>query len=209
MPEPDHGQCGKEDDDPAQRNLSERQISRFDAQTEQCFKGVPEYIHRKRFYRLKTICRASLTMRINASHDGASKAVSDSRNELIMMSTPPETAKSPGEEGRLHPDRIESEILANERTFLAWVRTSIAVMSLGFIISRFSLWMREMAMHINPQMPMHRSGLSAPLGECMIGAGALITVFAAWRYRVINRSIRRGEVQADPQMVTAITVIVL
>src|SRR6266487_3392896 len=84
MPEPDHGQCGKEDDDPTQRDLNERQISGFHAQTEQCFKRVPEYIHRKRFYRLKTICRAWLTMRINASHAGVSKAVSDSRNELIM-----------------------------------------------------------------------------------------------------------------------------
>jgi uncharacterized membrane protein YidH (DUF202 family) len=60
------------------------------------------------------------------------------------MSTLSETAKSPCEKGRLHPDRIETEILANERTFLAWVRTSIVVMSLGFIIARFSLWMREM-----------------------------------------------------------------
>src|SRR2546430_10559082 len=111
--------------------------------------------------------------------------------------------------GLLDPDKIESEILANERTFLAWVRTSIAVMSLGFVIARFSLWVREVAMHINPQMPVHRSGLSAPLGECMIGADALITVFAAWHYHVINRTIRRGEVQADPPMITAITVIVL
>ncbi len=58
-------------------------------------------------------------------------------------------------------------------------------------------------------MPIRGSGLSAPLGECMIGAGALITVFAAWRYHVINRAIRRGEIQADPQMVTAVTAIVL
>jgi putative membrane protein len=112
-------------------------------------------------------------------------------------------------EGKLDPDKIESEILANERTFLAWVRTSIAVMSLGFVIARFSLWMREVAIRINSEIPVHKSGLSAPLGECMIGAGALITVFAAWRYHVINRTIRRGEIQADPQMVTAITVIVL
>jgi putative membrane protein len=113
------------------------------------------------------------------------------------------------EKGRLDPDKIESEVLANERTFLAWVRTSIAVMSLGFVIARFSLWIREVATRVNPQMSTHGSGLSAPLGECMIGAGALITVFAAWRYHVINRSIRRGEIQADPQMVTAVTAIVV
>src|SRR2546429_9584285 len=101
------------------------------------------------------------------------------------------------EKGRLDPDKIEAEILANERTFLAWVRTSIAVMSLGFVIARFSLWVREVAMHINPRMPVHRSGLSAPLGEGMIGAGALITVFAGWVYHFINRGVRGGEVQPD------------
>lgn len=126
------------------------------------------------------------------------------------MSKPNERERnSRYEKVRLDPDKIESEILANERTFLAWVRTSIAVMSLGFVVARFSLWMREVATRVNPQMPMRGSGLSAPLGECMIGAGALITVFAAWRYHVINRSIRRGEIQADPQMVTAVTAIVV
>src|SRR5205814_4335983 len=125
------------------------------------------------------------------------------------MSPSNKTTNAQHEKGRLDPDKIESEILANERTFLAWVRTSIAVMSLGFVIARFSLWVREVAMHINPQMPVHRSELSAPLGECMIGAGALITVFAAWRYHVINRSIRRGEIQADTQLVITVTAIVV
>jgi putative membrane protein len=126
------------------------------------------------------------------------------------MSEPNEKERnSQNEKGRLDPDKIESEILANERTFLAWVRTSIAVMSLGFVIARFSLWMREFATRMNPQTPVRGSGLSAPLGECMIGAGALITLFAAWRYHVINRAIRRGEIQADAQLVTAVTAIVV
>jgi putative membrane protein len=126
------------------------------------------------------------------------------------MSEPNEKkANSLHEEGKLDPDKIESEILANERTFLAWVRTSIAVMSLGFVIARFNLWIREVAIRVNPQMPMRGSGLSAPLGECMIGAGALITLFAAWRYHVINRTIRRGEIQADPQLVITVTAIVV
>jgi inner membrane protein YidH len=126
------------------------------------------------------------------------------------MSGPNEKkANSLHEEGKLDPDKIESEILANERTFLAWVRTSIAVISLGFVIARFNLWIREVAIRVNPQMPMRGSGFSAPLGECMIGAGALITLFAAWRYHVINRTIRRGEIQADPQLVITVTAIVV
>jgi putative membrane protein len=33
--------------------------------------------------------------------------------------------------------------LANERTFLAWVRTCIALIGLGFIISKFSFFLVE------------------------------------------------------------------
>ena len=34
-----------------------------------------------------------------------------------------------------------SEHSANERTFLAWVRTSIAVMAFGFLVERFDLFL--------------------------------------------------------------------
>jgi len=125
------------------------------------------------------------------------------------MAASDETKENSGKQkGHLDPDKIESEILANERTFLAWVRTSIAVMSLGFVIARFSVWMREVSLRVNPQIP-HRLGISETLGECMIGLGALLTLFAAWRYRIVNRAIERGEIAADPKMVIAVTVIVL
>lgn len=40
------------------------------------------------------------------------------------------------------PDRSQQH-LANERTFLSWLRTSIALMGLGFIVARFGLFLRE------------------------------------------------------------------
>jgi uncharacterized membrane protein YidH (DUF202 family) len=102
------------------------------------------------------------------------------------------------EKGRLDPDKIEAEILANERTFLAWVRTSIAVMSLGFVIARFSLWVREMSSGANRAMRVRHTGISEVLGECMIGLGGVLTVFAAWRYRVVNGAIERGRDRSRP-----------
>jgi putative membrane protein len=113
------------------------------------------------------------------------------------------------EKGRLEPEKIETESLANERTFLAWVRISIAVMSLGFVIARFSLWMREMSSGASPTMRVRHTDISEVLGECMIGLGGVLTVFAAWRYRAVNRAIERGEIEADPRMVMAITAIIL
>ena len=105
--------------------------------------------------------------------------------------------------------KFENELLANERTFLAWLRTSIAVMSLGFVVARFGLWLRELAMQINPHVPMQHTGLSLPLGEVMIGFGALLTLLAAWRYHVVNRAIERGEIKSDPRMVSLVTVVVV
>ncbi|HXA70641.1 MAG TPA: DUF202 domain-containing protein, partial [Stellaceae bacterium] len=35
-----------------------------------------------------------------------------------------------------------SDHAANERTFLAWVRTAIAVMAFGFLIERFDLFLQ-------------------------------------------------------------------
>jgi uncharacterized membrane protein YidH (DUF202 family) len=38
--------------------------------------------------------------------------------------------------------------LANERTFLSWLRTSIALIGLGFIVARFGLFLREFGLVI-------------------------------------------------------------
>src|SRR6266536_2625555 len=85
------------------------------------------------------------------------------QNCLRMSEPNQRESNSRREKGQLDSDKIESEILANERTFLAWVRTSIAVMSLGFVIARFSLWMREVATRVNPQDANPRIGpFSAP-----------------------------------------------
>jgi uncharacterized membrane protein YidH (DUF202 family) len=73
------------------------------------------------------------------------------------------------------------------------VSPNIAVMSLGFVIARFSVWMGEVSLRMNPQIPVPRLGISAPLGKCMIGLGALLTIFAACRCHVVNRAIKAAK----------------
>jgi putative membrane protein len=113
------------------------------------------------------------------------------------------------ESNKLPALKFENELLANERTFLAWLRTSIAVMSLGFVVARFGLWLRELALEMNAHGPLKRTGLSLPFGEGMIGFGALLTLLAAWRYHVVNRAIERGQIKSDPRMVSLVTVVVV
>jgi putative membrane protein len=99
-----------------------------------------------------------------------------------------------------------TEYLANERTFLVWIRTSVAVVSLGFVLARFSVWLREFAIQREPQLPVHRGGISLPIGVGMMIFGGLLSVLAAWRYHVVNRDIERGRVRADRGLVILVTV---
>ncbi|MBB5439184.1 uncharacterized membrane protein YidH (DUF202 family) [Pedobacter sp. AK017] len=41
--------------------------------------------------------------------------------------------------------------LANERTFLAWIRTSIGIMGFGFVVVKFSLFVRQIGIALGHQ----------------------------------------------------------
>ena len=96
-------------------------------------------------------------------------------------------------------------LLANERTFLAWVRTSIAVITLGFAVTKFDTVLHDVA-HARARPG---AGWSAGMGIAMIVLGGLLPVLAAWRYHVVNRQIERGWVKADRPLIVLVTVLVV
>jgi len=98
-----------------------------------------------------------------------------------------------------------AEFLANERTFLAWVRTSIAVITLGFAVTKFDAVLHDVA-HVRAR---HGVGWSAGMGIAMIVLGGLLPVLAAWRYHVVNRQIERGWVKADRPLIVLVTILVV
>ena len=79
--------------------------------------------------------------------------------------------------------------LANERTFLAWVRTCIAIMALGFVVARFGLLVRE----LGPNAPRHTpAGLSTGFGVALVLCGAALVALATVRHQEATRAIDRG-----------------
>ena len=109
-------------------------------------------------------------------------------------------------------DKKATEHLANERTFLAWVRTSIAVVSLGFVVARFGLWLERMTLLSPDQAGLvrrgHPLGWSLPLGAGMMIVGAILTVLAAWHFHRTTRDIEAGKVIPAVRLVVSVSALV-
>ena len=85
-----------------------------------------------------------------------------------------------------------NDTLANERTYLAYVRTALAFIGFGFVIARFSLFEREFEAisHVASTSP----NIPTPFGISMAVFGVVIAVLGAWRYAVTDRGLRKGRV---------------
>jgi putative membrane protein len=105
-------------------------------------------------------------------------------------------------------DRHTSDHLANERTFLAWIRTSISVIGLGFVVAKFTVWLRELSARLDQQVTVRHSGLSMPLGIALMFFGALLSLTAAWRYRTVKIAIQKNQPTAAEGTTIAVAIIV-
>lgn len=80
---------------------------------------------------------------------------------------------------------------AAERTFLAWIRTGLALMGFGFVVARFGLFLREVAaMQGGPPPP---AGVSRWFGIGLIGLGVLLTAASTAMHLSTVRRLNRGE----------------
>jgi len=83
-----------------------------------------------------------------------------------------------------------SDHAANERTFLAWVRTAIAVMAFGFVIERFDLFLQVMTpqLALKPVTP-HSQTLANIAGLAFIAIGVVMVAIAGVRFRATAKAI--------------------
>jgi putative membrane protein len=81
-----------------------------------------------------------------------------------------------------------SDYLAAERTFLAWLRTGLALMGFGFVVARFGLFLQQLQL-IQHAPAVRSSGLSIWFGTALIAAGILVIVFSAWRHLRLVREL--------------------
>ncbi len=94
-----------------------------------------------------------------------------------------------------------SDHLANERTFLAWLRTGLATITFGFVVERFSLLLRELGLK-NKQQTTSSVHYSSFIGVALTVFGVIIMGVALLNFLRIRRSIDSD--QFHPQVGFAI-----
>ena len=105
---------------------------------------------------------------------------------------PEESVKGSGTPA--HGSRLASDHLANERTFLAWIRTGVAIVVFGFAIGRFSIAIRQW-MELQGRTLPPTTGVSVWLGAVAIVAGVLVCVAGLIRYRRTREQLDSGTFQ--------------
>ena len=84
----------------------------------------------------------------------------------------------------------QREHQANERTFLAWLRTSISLIGFGFAIARFGLFLQQFNQTQNAAtVPVLNSRI---IGISLVGFGIFSIILAAWRYNQAFTQIENG-----------------
>jgi putative membrane protein len=92
-----------------------------------------------------------------------------------------------------------SDHAANERTFLAWVRTAIAVMAFGFVIERFDLFLRVMAPQAAlKQLAPHGQKFANAAGLTFIAIGVVMVVISGVRFVRTTKAIDLEETLPSP-----------
>ena len=89
-----------------------------------------------------------------------------------------------------------SDHAANERTFLAWVRTAIAVMAFGFLIEKFDVFLAIAGSSLTNHafvLPGRDIGNIAGLVFIILGTGMVIV--SALRFLTLARDIDRPELR--------------
>lgn len=79
---------------------------------------------------------------------------------------------------------------AAERTFLAWIRTGLGLMGVGFALARFGLFLREF--QANQHSALQHSGATVDSGVAMVALGVLVNLAAVRHHIRTVKELRTG-----------------
>lgn len=116
--------------------------------------------------------------------------------------------ESPQEDPQSGGNSYARDHMANERTFLAWIRTSIGIMAFGFVVEKFAIFIKQVNLILerthsqDSQGPVNTFYQSSPIqgpiqgyssifGVFLVALGVLICLFAFIKYKKVEQQIER------------------
>lgn len=87
--------------------------------------------------------------------------------------------------------------MANERTFLAWIRTCLGLMAFGFVVEKFSFFVRKLGEIVGqPGMPEPQlQSYSSVFGITLVAIGAILNIFAFLKFKKTEKQINKDTYQ--------------
>jgi len=110
-----------------------------------------------------------------------------------------------------------TEHSANERTFLAWLRTGIAVIGFGFVVEKFNLFILALTNAEAVNSAIRTDRLAGPLGRyeglALMGVGIVLIVVAGVRFVRTKRLLesdapQKAGVQTEVIITTVLVLLV-
>lgn len=83
-----------------------------------------------------------------------------------------------------------SDLSANERTYLAWLRTALALIAFGFMLERFDLFLQMFAMAEPAERALHTGVFGRDAGIGMVAMGILVILLSTIRFMSSVRRIQ-------------------
>lgn len=82
-----------------------------------------------------------------------------------------------------------NDLAANERTYLAWLRTALALIAFGFVLERFDLLLRTVAKSLGEERLPQVQPWGREAGIALVVLGLFTIATATWRFSRLTRLI--------------------
>jgi putative membrane protein len=96
----------------------------------------------------------------------------------------------------LTPGADLRDYLAEERTFLAWIRTGVGLMGFGFVVARFGIYLTEIQLSRGGAAVSNRFSLWA--GTALIAVGVAMNLLSIRRHLRVIEQLNRGQFDRAP-----------
>ncbi|EZQ07039.1 MULTISPECIES: YidH family protein [Acidianus] len=102
-----------------------------------------------------------------------------------------------------------SDHFANERTFLAWIRTGIALIGFGFVIAKFAIFLQLLKIETSGSQSSFHASSSVAYGEVMILMGGMVIAYGLYNYVINERQLTKNSFQPKTASNALFAVIIL